>query len=392
MIPTLQELYTSILSDLESELNINIPVFGRFVLRVFAAVQAAKLKTFYLAARIVQKNVFPDLADPESLGGTLERFGRGKLGRERFLPTQGIYTVSITGDNGAVVAAGTRFKSDDSALNPGNLFILDTSFTFPSTGTQTIQLRALVGGQTSRLQVGDTLTAISPLLNIDDQVTVTVEDTIPLEGETIEQYRDAILLAFRNESRGGAFTDYRLWSSDAQGVRLTFPYAKSGESNAVDVFVEANIADSADSKGTPTPAILTEVESVINFDPDTTIPLLDRGRRPVTVILDVLAVTPKDVEITINDSINITPDDKALIQSALFELILDIRPFIDGADILDNKNDILSINRIIFTIENTIGTGKSFGAVDVTVDAVPVVSSIQFTQGDIPFLDQVTYV
>lgn len=82
-IPTTQELYTSIKSDLETELNINIPVFGKIFLRALAAVQAAKLKLYYLAIASVQKNIFPDTADPESIGGTLERFGIVKLGRNR---------------------------------------------------------------------------------------------------------------------------------------------------------------------------------------------------------------------------------------------------------------------------------------------------------------------
>ena len=46
-IPTLSQLYNDILGQLESELGITIPLFGRNYLRALAAVQAAKMKLIY---------------------------------------------------------------------------------------------------------------------------------------------------------------------------------------------------------------------------------------------------------------------------------------------------------------------------------------------------------
>ena len=85
-IPTLKELYDQVLSDLETQYSISIPLFGKNFLRALAMVQAAKLKIFYLAVANLQKNIFVDTADPEASGGTLERFGRVKLGRNPFPP------------------------------------------------------------------------------------------------------------------------------------------------------------------------------------------------------------------------------------------------------------------------------------------------------------------
>ena len=97
-IPTLSELYTSVKGDLESEIGINLPLFGKSYIRGLASVQAGKLKLYYLAIASVQKNIFPDLAESELTGGTLERFGRIKLNRNPFSAVAGKYEVTVTGD------------------------------------------------------------------------------------------------------------------------------------------------------------------------------------------------------------------------------------------------------------------------------------------------------
>ena len=127
-IPTLKELFDDIVADLESELTVTIPVFGPIFIRALAAVQAAKLKLYYLTIGQLQKNIFVDTADPESSGGTLERFGRIKLNRNPFPATAAQYDIDVTGTIGATIPAGRTFKSDDDALNPGKLYILDAEF------------------------------------------------------------------------------------------------------------------------------------------------------------------------------------------------------------------------------------------------------------------------
>ncbi|NRA92523.1 MAG: baseplate J/gp47 family protein, partial [Psychroserpens sp.] len=139
-----------------------------------AIVQAAKLKLIWLYVASVAKNSWVDTADPVSAGGTLERFGLVKLGRPRQAAVQGLYSVRVTGIAGSVIPAGSQFSSDDSSASPQFNFILDNAFTLSST-TGTITLRALTAGVQSRLDVSDTLTSLSPLLNVDDTVTVLSE-------------------------------------------------------------------------------------------------------------------------------------------------------------------------------------------------------------------------
>jgi uncharacterized phage protein gp47/JayE len=389
IIPTISELFTSILADLEATYGDSIPLFGKNFLRALAAVQAAKLKIYYYAIAKTQKNIFVDTADPEASGGTLERFGRVKLGRNPFPAKAAQYAVDVTGTIGAEIPASTTFKSNDDSLSPGKLFVLDSAHILVAT-TDSITLRALEAGLDSKLVISDLLSATSPIANVDKTATVTAETVEPLSEEDIELYRQRALASYRLEAQGGAATDYRLWSFDAQGVQQTYPYARTGDANEIDLFVEATVADSIDGKGTPSSGILDDVEEVVEFDPDVTKPLNDRGRRPLGVfIVHFLPINVREVDIVIDSFVGLTPEIETLIFSAL-ELEIDlIRPFIGGADILEEKNDILDLNKIVSIILNA-RPGSIFGTITLKIDSVPV-STFTFINGDIPNLDTVTY-
>lgn len=389
-IPTISQLQSEIVADLETQFQTNIPVFGRVFLRVIAFVQAAKLKLFYLALANIQKNIFADTAEPENIGGTLERFGRVKLNRDPRQATQGEYEVTITGEIGAVINAEQTFKSDDSATSAGKMFVLDNAFTFVST-TGTITLRALEAGTESSLVVGDTLTATSPILNVNSTATVTAETISPVNAEDTETYRAQVVEAYQLEPQGGAASDYRLWSKDAQGVKQSYPFAKNGFAGEINVFVEANIADSIDGKGTPNATIITDVESAIEFDPDTTQPIEERGRRPLGVFLvHVLPITPLNVDITINGYIGLTPQIQTQIENAVKEMVNSIRPYVAACDVLENKNDILDSNKVVAAVINA-QSGSVFGAVNISVGGSPVTSYV-FANGNIPFFNSINFV
>lgn len=388
-IPTLSQLRTAIISDMEAAYGASIPNFTKSVLWALASVQAAKLKIYYLAIANLQKNIFVDTADPVSSGGTLERFGFIKLGRYPFPAQAGQYVCSITGGAGAIIAANTTFKSDDTSTNPGVLFVLDVAYTLVS-GSNSITLRALTAGETGKLNINDTLTATAPIANVGSTATVLGAFIEPLNPEDAESYRQKAIEAYQLEPQGGAATDYRLWAFDAQGVQNTYPYAKSDAANEINLYVEATIADSSDGKGSAGNLLLSAVESVVEFDPDTSKPINDRGRRPLGVFLiHYLSVTPQNIDIQISTFVGITDDIKASILNALTIRINKIRPFVGAADVLADKDDILDVNQIISTILLAV-PGSSFGSVTFNVSGVPY-SSYQFVLGYIPWLNSITY-
>lgn len=389
-IPTLSQLYNQIKLDLEAELGVTIPTFGPSLLRVKAAVLAAQLKLFYLAVALTQKNIFVDTADPESIGGTLERFGRVKLGRNPFPAVQGQYIVSVTGSIGAVIPAFTTFKSDDSSLNAAKIFQLDTTFTLVAT-TGDITIRALESGIGSKLQSGDTLTATAPIALVDSNVQVVSEFVQPLAAESIEDYRAKAIQAYQLEPQGGAASDYIIWSADAQGVRKAYPYARDGFSNEINLYIEANEADSNDGRGTPGTAILDEVAEVVEFDPDTSKPLNERGRRPLGLFqIQFLPITVQLIDIEITNYQGITVDIQTQIFQAVKAAFRDIRPFVAGADVLANKNNILNVLKIAFIIQDAVPQSV-YENLEFMVDGT-VFSTYVFENGDIPWLNSITYV
>lgn len=382
-IPTLSTLYTAILADIAAEYGVSVSPVGKAMLRALAAAQAARLKLYYISIAGLQKNLFVDTADPEAQGGTLERFGRVKLGRNPFPAIAGQYTIQITGSIGAVVPASTTFKSNDDALNAGKIFILDAEYELVAT-TDTITVRALDAGVGSTLEVSDSLTATAPIINVDRTAVVTAEVVAPTDAEDIEAYREAIIAAYQLEPQGGARTDYRLWAADAAGVAKVYPYVASGESGIINLYVEA--VGGIDGHGTPSAALLTNVEAVIELDPDTTKPIEERGRRPMgAFIINYLPISAKQVTINIPSS-SFTDDEKTVIRNALKRNLIDlVRPFIAGADIEAERNDTLDINKIAAAVISA-KPGAVFGTPTMTVAGVSLVTKT-FTNGDIPWID-----
>ncbi len=389
VIPTLKQLSEDLVAGIEAQLQITLPTNGPVFLRAWSATYAAKLKLLYLYIGKVQKNVFPDTAETEYQGGTLERFGRGYLNRNPFEPVAGTYTFGITGTIGATINAGVIFKADDSTKAAGKLYELESSKTLTSEN-DTITLKALEAGVDSKLTVGDTVTATQPLTNVDDVATMQTEVTEPKAAEDIEDYRAKILQAIRLETQGGAAGDYRLWAADAQGVKAIYPYTKSGAPGETNIYVEAATADSTDGKGTPSSTLLTEVEEVIELDPDTTLSLNERGRLPLTVLnTNVQAINPLDIDIVISGYEDITDDKKDLILAGVTAAINKVRPFIAAADAVSDRNDKVSVNTITYMILQAV-PGSVFTDVTLKVDNVSM-SSKTFDNGNIPYLNSITY-
>lgn len=384
-IPTLSELKNSIISDIESKFGVTLPTFGKNFLRTFAGVQAGAMRLYYLLSAKTQKNIFADTADSEAFGGTLERFGRVKIGRNPFPATAGEYEVTVTGSIGAVIAENTTFKANDNSASAGSLYVLDSAFTMIATSA-TITLRSLNAGLDFRLEVGNELTVTAPIALLDDIATVTSESVAPQSAEDLEDYRRKVLDAYRLEPQGGAGADYRIWASDVQSVEQSFPYASNISNNEIDLFVEATIADSTDGKGTPSAGTLSDVETAIES------PTVDRpSRKPLGVhAVNYLPVTIKEIDIEVTSFAGLTAEIETSIFEAIKLELSTIRPFVASIDIVANKNDIFDTNKIISLILES-NPGSVFGAIDLQVDAVSV-STYQFMNGDIPFLNSITYV
>lgn len=384
-IPTTSQLYNTLKANIEANMSVTINLLGKVYLRAYSLAYAGKLKLLYLVLGQIQKNIAPDLCDEQ----TLLRYGLIKLNRPPYPAVEGQYDVQVTGDVGATIPALTLYKSDDDSFNPGVLYQLDQAYQLTQS-PDTITIRCLVGGEGGKLLPNDTLTSTTPIALVSSNATVTAESVQPIDAELIDDYRAAVVLAFRLEPKGGSDADYILWSLDAAGVKTVYPYAKTGEGSAVIVYVEAKLADSTDGQGTPTQAIMDDVEAVINFNPDISLTLPERGRRPTDVRLYIEPVTVKQIVISIANFQGLTIQIQTDITNALTDYLVNIRPFIAGANPISSKNDIIASNGIIQTISNTV-PGANYGAVTFTVDGVAV-ADYTFILGNIGWLQAVNFI
>jgi len=376
-IPSKATLYNRIITSLQTVFGITIPEWGANFLRAMSLVFAGEFKLQYLAIGNLQKNIFIDTAD----GDVVLRMGFVKLGRYPFAATQGQYTCTVTGTVGATIPAQTTFKSDDSSMNPGYLFILNNDFTLTSS-PDSIVLNALTAGTVSRLSVGDTLTSTSPLVNVSNTATVSAEDIVPNAAETIEQYRAKALASFQLTPSGDNAVTYREEGSiNISGVQQIYPYATSGESNEIDIYIEATPDDSTDGHGTPTVTITNDVIAAIE------------AARPLGVFeVNYYPITLKEfiVEINMTGYPALTADQEALILTSVTLFTASVRPFIAAADTLVSRNDTISYYNLLPAISSAI-PGVPYGAVSFTIDGTPT-TTYNFDNGEIPYLDSINYV
>lgn len=386
-IPTITEIRDMLISAFETQFGITVTRGQRVFLYALAVVLAGFFKLNYLQLGKVQQNLAPDKADKD----TLIRYGDLRLGRGPRPATAGEFTISLTVNTTGTIPARTQFQSDETATNPGILYVLDNDFAVSGTvpALYDIQVRALTPGMAGKLYPGDSLTATSPIAIASPNAFYDSEVVAPIDAETIEEYRQKVIQSYRLEPQGGAASDYRLWGLDAPGVKQIYPYAVSGFAGKVKVYVEATEDDSIDGAGTPSSTILGDVEDCIELNPDTTLPLAERGRKPLATVVEVAPVNVLPVEFIMENYVGRTFDVDNTIRQALRDYLSGIRPFIASADDPATRNDVVS----------------RAGANKAVIDALPLsvytdiklevdgslVSTYQFDNGAIPTLFAVTF-
>ena len=63
---------------------------------------------------------------------------------------------------------------------------------------------------------------------------------------------------------------------------------------------------------------------------------------------------------------------------------------IDGADNANDRSDKLYFSDIFTVVRNTIGNSATFSNIVLKVDSVTISSFYEFTNGDIPYTNDVT--
>jgi len=381
--PSLSDLYSSISSNFKREFDIQDENDLKRVLTAIASSDAGMLKIFYLALLDVQKNILPDLADNEAMGGTLERFGRLKLGRDPNPATQGRYSLTFTGVSGTTLPIGTQFVNKVT----NKYYTTDASVTLSgASGTITI-LSDKSGLDT--LQIGDTLFSVNTIININSQTTVASIVSIASNSEDLEDYRKLINQSYRLEPNGGSASDYIFWALDVPSVRTVYPYTSApGMAN---IYVEGITGN-----GTVLQSILdllwksSDKTGVFEQDPDITLSDYERGRRQLGFTdLNLMSVTALPVVVTITNLKDQSSGVTASIQSEISSMLYDKRPYISGVGDINNRNDTLYFRDVVSALDNALTNGNTYDDVSVTVNGLSI--PFQFLNGNIPTLTSVVY-
>jgi uncharacterized phage protein gp47/JayE len=180
-----------------------------------AKVHAGAIHLMYGFLNYVADQLFAARADTEGLEAIGDEYGI-----TRNSATAATGSGAATGTNGTVIPAGSELQSTS-----GQVYETDSAATI-ATGTATLDFTAQEAGEDGNDDGGISLSFVSPIVGIDNTVTV---DSDGIQGgtdeETDENLRDRILSRKRKPPHGGAEFDYETWAKEVSGVTRvwTFP-------------------------------------------------------------------------------------------------------------------------------------------------------------------------
>lgn len=294
--PTLQELVERALADVESRLPGADTKLRRGNLQVLPRVHAAAVHGLYGYLEFMARQAMPDSAEAEYL----DRWAAvwGVLRRPAARATG---SAAMNGTVGAVVPAGAIFRRNDNAR-----FVASEEVIFSGISAE-IPVIAEDAGDAGNTDAEAVISLVSPITGVTT-VGAVAEDGL---AGGADQEVDAVLLArllrrIQEPPHGGAEADYITWALECTGV--TRAYAQGGRFGAGTVGVTF-LMDDAESGPIPTPDDVARVQEYID------------ERRPVTAFVTVYALTPADLDFTIQ----LTPDTlavRAAVEAELADLIL----------------------------------------------------------------------
>ena len=394
-IPKYNDLYNSILQNYAAGFNDSVENLDVSI-KVEANVLAGILYPIYLRNAYLQESIYPDLKDETEL----LRYGFHTLSRYPIPATQGKYKCVTTGINGQTITESTTYIANDETDAVGSIYIVDEDYVV-SGGVVNPIIRSLEAGTAYALQIGDTLTAVQPQAT-ENVITVTEIIENPIDAEDLESYRADILERMRVINTSDSPAALRLWCSYIGEIEQTYPYLDTpGE---VKVYVESTAAATStniienpnDVVGVPTQATLDKVyKEPSGTTPESGALLFDEttleGRKSIGILnIQALPVVPVEFNVVVNGLSDVSY--LTSIKSAIESLFYTKRPFIAGADSINNQNDIISKDSIVSEIISLLaGTGVTYTIVYL-YKGITNIDNYRLDNGEIPFINNVTTV
>jgi uncharacterized phage protein gp47/JayE len=243
-IPTTKEISDKIVTDVEAEINQNVPLLAKSFIRVTAKAFAGCLTLVYKYGKWLLDQIFPQTQDQEALlkSGELIDLPPNE-------PVAAVLALDGTGTNGSQILTGERLVN-----NAGIVSIVQDSQTVVG-GVVSVTVSALTTGEAGNVLDGGTLTLVQPVGGIDSTFTVTSTIVNGEDGEELESYRDRIVEKNQNQPQGGSIVDYIIWGKQVTGITRVFV-----ERPSPGVINTYPIQDNDPISRIPTESKLTEVQ------------------------------------------------------------------------------------------------------------------------------------
>jgi uncharacterized phage protein gp47/JayE len=327
--PTTKEIFDQIIANIEARLGQTIPILPKATFRVLSLALAAVFMILYKFGSWQFLQIFPSLADEDSLQewGEIVGIFRNPAEAARL-------EIEVSGTDGQVVRTGTRLINN----LQNTVYIVESDVTI-SGGVGTTIMISVTAGAIGNLDNGSQVSFETPLPGVDKKATVT--DTVEqgVDQESLEFYRERVVNRFRQTPQGGALADYRAWALEVTTIINAYPYSGDIEGTVL-VFTESSVSPD----GIPNPTELQEVLDSIN-QPD---------RRPVTAEVFSLPIVRTPFDVTVLGLSPDTPESRDIIETLLAQYFLEREPFIEGLDNIDKS--LISQTEIIQIISLALQT------------------------------------
>lgn len=391
--PTVSEINSNLIAQLQSQLNQTIPLLPRSFLRVLSKAVAGVFVLSYKYGGFIALQQFVSTAtiEPVTFNGVTVRplveWGRLSGTGDPVEAEQTELTATV-----AVTATGTLSGFTQLTATTGVVY-LTTADTLVdadavTAGSVSITVRASSdpqggngAGIIGNLPLGSVLSFVSPPSFAADSATVSGSTVTGANTEPTEVYRRRVLRRFQRRPQGGALVDYQIWSEEVAGVINAYPY--TGDPGEVDVYVEVD----NQPNGIPTADQLTAVENSINMDSSGR-----ATRRPANALADALAITRTAFNVSIS---GLSVDNQALvrgqIEDAVTEYFTEREPFITGVSLPPRADRIT--NTAVSAIVESLATASngSFTSVTITRNSTTV-TAYTLSMGEKAALGMLSYV
>lgn len=371
-IPTTEEIYLSVIANIEAKINQTTPSNNKAYNDVIARSLAGVITILYKFGAERTKQVLALTATGDDLKALARNYDIEPKGATSAVLVYDVNSTSTVPQSIDWVgdANGVRYTADGDAV--------------PVTGVATITGTAQTSGTVGNLDVGDTLSIGSNNPGTESTATITSVDTIGADEETDEALRTRLLDKIRAEGGGGNSADYRVWAQETEGVTRAYPYAGNptflteGTGSALPgertVFIEAD--ESIDIDGIAPQSLLDDARESIRFDPDDN----NRAREPLPLTNDTLYVesirrTQFFVTVTNLDvNVDVESQTKNNISTALDTYFKALEPFIDGLDAESEKNNVITeatVGSVVQNVAASVGGNVESVGFDIGLSGIP---------------------